>query len=201
MVTASWYKAAALKFLKRIMKKYGQPRSVVTDGLCYFRGDERDRQRRPSRSWPSPKQSRGEFAPAISTTRTSHATLSEREDPTKVQCNSRAGLQSFNQERHLVTRDVYKQRRSAALVEWRGLATDWLTACHAIRRPRVVTMTKPMRVSTPFPRHNDRRRREHELIRARLSGLARREWFVFCQTRPTGRVTSFVSILPEPLPP
>ena len=28
----------------------------------------------------------------------------------------------FNQERHLVTREVYKQRRSAALVEWRGLA-------------------------------------------------------------------------------
>jgi hypothetical protein len=26
-------KAAALKFLKRIMKKYGRPRSVVTDGL------------------------------------------------------------------------------------------------------------------------------------------------------------------------
>jgi putative transposase len=29
---------------------------------------------------------------------------------------------NFNQERHLVTREVYKQRRSAALVEWRGLA-------------------------------------------------------------------------------
>jgi len=28
----------------------------------------------------------------------------------------------FNQQRHLVTREVYKQRRSAALVEWRGLA-------------------------------------------------------------------------------
>ena len=29
-------KAAALKFLKRIMKKYGRPRSVVTDGLCSY---------------------------------------------------------------------------------------------------------------------------------------------------------------------
>jgi putative transposase len=28
----------------------------------------------------------------------------------------------FNQERHLVTRHVYKQRRSAALAEWRALA-------------------------------------------------------------------------------
>jgi putative transposase len=28
----------------------------------------------------------------------------------------------FNQERHLVTRQVYKQRRSATLAEWRALA-------------------------------------------------------------------------------
>ena len=36
VVTAKRDKAAALKFLKRIMKKYGQPRSVVTDGLCSY---------------------------------------------------------------------------------------------------------------------------------------------------------------------
>jgi len=28
----------------------------------------------------------------------------------------------FNQARHLVTRQIYKQRRSAALAEWRALA-------------------------------------------------------------------------------
>jgi putative transposase len=28
----------------------------------------------------------------------------------------------FNQERHLVSREVYKQKRSAALLEWRSLA-------------------------------------------------------------------------------
>jgi len=28
----------------------------------------------------------------------------------------------FNHERHLITRQVYKQRRSAALAEWRALA-------------------------------------------------------------------------------
>ena len=27
----------------------------------------------------------------------------------------------FNQERHLITREIYKRRRSAALAEWRGL--------------------------------------------------------------------------------
>jgi putative transposase len=28
----------------------------------------------------------------------------------------------FNQEQHLITRQVYKQRRSIALAEWRALA-------------------------------------------------------------------------------
>jgi putative transposase len=27
----------------------------------------------------------------------------------------------FNQERHLVSRDIYKERRSAALAEWQSL--------------------------------------------------------------------------------
>ena len=36
VVTAKRDKAAALKFLKRIMKKYGRPRSVVTDGLWSY---------------------------------------------------------------------------------------------------------------------------------------------------------------------
>jgi putative transposase len=33
-VTAKRNKAAALKFLKRIINKYDQPQSVVTDGLA-----------------------------------------------------------------------------------------------------------------------------------------------------------------------
>ena len=36
VVTASRDKAAALKLLKRIMKRYGQPRKIVTDGLCSY---------------------------------------------------------------------------------------------------------------------------------------------------------------------
>ena len=36
VVTAKRDKPAALKLLKRILKKYGRPRSVVTDGLCSY---------------------------------------------------------------------------------------------------------------------------------------------------------------------
>ena len=54
VVSARRDKAAALKLLKRIMKKYGAPRNIVTDGLRgLFCGDECDRQRRSSGSrWP-----------------------------------------------------------------------------------------------------------------------------------------------------
>ena len=114
--------------------------------LLLSRSDERDRQRRPSRGRPSAQQSGGEFAPAISTTRTSHAALSECEDTTKVQFNSRAGPQSFQpgassrDPRNLQTETL---GRAGRVARPRGLATDWPSACHAIRRPRVVTMTKP----------------------------------------------------------
>src|ERR1039457_6096002 len=36
VVTAKRDKAAALKFLKRIIKKFGRPKTVVTDGLCSY---------------------------------------------------------------------------------------------------------------------------------------------------------------------
>jgi putative transposase len=36
VVTSKRDKAAALKHLKRVMKKYGRPRKIVTDGLCSY---------------------------------------------------------------------------------------------------------------------------------------------------------------------
>src|ERR1035438_4198016 len=36
MFAAKRDKAAALKFLKRIMKTYGRPQKIVTDGLCSY---------------------------------------------------------------------------------------------------------------------------------------------------------------------
>ena len=84
VVTVKRDKAAALKFLKRTMKISPTAERRHRGALLVSRGDERDRQRRPSRSWPSPQQSRREFAPAISTTRTSHAAFSECEDTTRL---------------------------------------------------------------------------------------------------------------------
>ncbi|MGC2784685.1 MAG: DDE-type integrase/transposase/recombinase, partial [Roseiarcus sp.] len=36
VVTSKRDKAAALKLLKRILKKYGRPRKIVTDGLSFY---------------------------------------------------------------------------------------------------------------------------------------------------------------------
>ena len=36
VVTAKRDEAAALKLLKRIVKRYGRPRKIVTDGLCSY---------------------------------------------------------------------------------------------------------------------------------------------------------------------
>jgi hypothetical protein len=118
----------------------GRVVQCVGESRYFDDADERDRQRRPSLGWPSAQQSRGEFAPAISTTRTSQAALSECEDTTKVQFNSRAGPQSFQpgassrDPRGLQTETL---GRAGRVARPRGLATDWPSACHAI------TMTKP----------------------------------------------------------
>jgi putative transposase len=62
VVTAKRDKAAALRFLKRIMKKYGRPWSVVTDGLCSYPASMKEIWRRRPPGGRSPAQQlRGEF--------------------------------------------------------------------------------------------------------------------------------------------
>ena len=65
-------KAAALRLMKKLMKRHGCAEVVTTDGLRYYY----------------------------------KAALNDH----------------FNQERHLVNRDQFRERRSAALAEWRTLA-------------------------------------------------------------------------------
>ena len=96
VVTAKRDKAAALKFLKRIMKKYGRPLSVVTDGLCCYPAAMKEigNGRSPG-GRSSAQQSRREFASAVSTTRTGHAAVSKHEDAAKIQFSSCPGPQPF----------------------------------------------------------------------------------------------------------
>ena len=122
VVSAKRDKAATLKLLKRIMKKYGAPRSIVTDGLRAY-----------SAAMNGVAAERHEVGGRLNNrAENSHQPFRRRERAMQrfrslrtLQKFSSVHAQvhnQFNQERHLVTRQVYKQRRSAALAEWRALA-------------------------------------------------------------------------------
>ena len=122
VVMAKRDKAAALKLLKRTMKRYGQPRSVVTDGLCSYSAAMKEIGAADRHEVGGRLNNRAE---------NSHQPFRRRERAMQrfrslktLQKFSSVHAQvhnQFNQERHLVTRQVYKQRRSAALAEWRAL--------------------------------------------------------------------------------
>jgi putative transposase len=113
---------AALKFLKRTMKRYGRPRSIVTDRLRSYRsamtviGNTADQE---CGRWLNNRAEN------------SHQPFRRRERA-MAKFRSPATLQKFaavhasvhnhfNQERHLYGRYDFKPNRSAALDEWRQL--------------------------------------------------------------------------------
>jgi putative transposase len=116
-------KAAALKLIKRIMKKYGAPRSIVTDGLRAYsaamneigvaaeRHEVGGRLNNRAENSHQPFRRRGRAMQRFRSLKTL-----QKFSSVHAQVHNQ-----FNQERHLVTRQVYKQRRSAALAEWRAL--------------------------------------------------------------------------------
>jgi putative transposase len=121
-VVTSKRNKAALKLLKRIMKKYGRPRTIVTDGLRAYSAAMREVGNADRQEVGVRLNNRAE---------NSHQSFRRRERAVQ-RFRSMKTLQKFssvhaqvhnyfNQERHLVTRQVYKQRRSAALAEWRAL--------------------------------------------------------------------------------
>jgi putative transposase len=123
VVTAKRDKVAALKFLKRIMKRYGRPRKIVTDGLCSYCAATKEIGNADRHEVGRRLNNRAE---------NSHQPFRRRERAMQ-RFRSTKTLQKFssvhaevhnhfNQERHLVTRQVYKQRRAGALAEWRALA-------------------------------------------------------------------------------
>ena len=116
-------KAAALKLLKRIVKKYGAPRSIVSDGLRAYSaamneiGVAAERREVGGRLNNRAENSHQPFR------RRERAMQRFRSLNTLQKFSSvHAHVHNqFNQERDLVTRQVYKHRRSAALAEWRAL--------------------------------------------------------------------------------
>ena len=122
VATAKRDKAAALKLLKRVMRKYALAKIIVTDGLRAYSAAMKE----------VGVADRQEVGPRLNNrAENSHQPFRRREramqrfrSPKTLRKFSSVHAQvhnQFNQERHLVTRQVYKQRRSAALAEWRAL--------------------------------------------------------------------------------
>jgi putative transposase len=121
-VTKRRDRKAALKFLRKTMKRYGQPHVVVTDKLRSYGAAMKvigNANKQETGRWLN---NRGE---------NSHQPFRRRERA-MLGFRSMRSLQKFaavhssvhnhfNQERHLYSRDNFKLNRAAALSEWRQL--------------------------------------------------------------------------------
>jgi len=119
-VTATRDKAAALKFIKKTMKRHGRPKAIVTDRLRSYRAALKaigSADRQVTGRW---KNNRAENS-HLPFRRRERAMLKFRRIETLQKFSSvHASVHNhFNQERHLVSREIYRERRSAALAEWR----------------------------------------------------------------------------------
>ncbi len=123
-VTKRRNRKAALKFLKKSMKRYGQPHIVVTDKLRSYGAAMKvigNANKQETGRWLN---NRGE---------NSHQPFRRRERA-MLRFRRMRSLQKFvsvhasvhnhfNQERHLYSRANFKLNRTAALAEWRQIGT------------------------------------------------------------------------------
>jgi putative transposase len=121
-VTKSPDRKAALKCIKKSMKRHGRPEAIVTDRLRSYGAALKDLGRGDDREMGRWLNNRAENS-HLPFRRRERAMLRFRRMRTLQKFVSvHASIHNhFPTERHLQTRDTYKQTRAAALAEWRGL--------------------------------------------------------------------------------
>ena len=121
-VTKTRDKKAALRFMKKALKRHGSPASIVTDGLKSYRAAMNDLGNAEKQEVGRHSNNRAENS-HLPFRRRERAMLRFRRMKTLQKFASvHANVQNhFNTERHLVDRPTYKLLRSVALAEWRGL--------------------------------------------------------------------------------
>ena len=122
-VTKKRDKSAALKFLKKALKRHGQADKIVTDGLRSYPAAMRQMgnlDRREMGQWLNNRAGNSH----LPFRRRERAMLQFRRMKTLQKFVSvHASFHNhFNSERHLVDRQTFKLRRTAALAEWQSLA-------------------------------------------------------------------------------
>ncbi len=121
-VTKERDKAAALKFIKKALKRHGSPKAIMTDGLRSYRAAMKE-------IGNADKQEIGRWAnnrcenSHLSFRRRERAMLRFRQMKSLQKFSSvhAAFHNHFNKDRHLTQREDFKAQRSAALAEWKSL--------------------------------------------------------------------------------
>ena len=113
---------AALAFLKKIMKRYGRPRAIVTDRLRSYRSAMKsigNNQIQEVGRWLNNRCENSH----LPFRRREYAMLKFRRIRSlqKFVSIHSSVYNHFNQERHIIDRDNFKLQRTAALAEWRQL--------------------------------------------------------------------------------
>ena len=122
-VTKKRYKSAALRFLKKTLKRHGRAEVIVTDGLGSYPAAMRKLGNLDHCDMGQWKNNRAENS-HLPFRRQERAMLRFRRTSTlqKFVSVHASFYNHFNSEHHLVDRETYKIRRSAALAEWQSLA-------------------------------------------------------------------------------
>jgi len=122
-VTRKRDKSAALAFMKKALKRHGKAEKVVTDGLRSYKAAMNElgcAQKQEMGRWANNRVENSH----LPFRRRKRAMLRFRQMKSLQKFASvHASISNhFNSERHLVDRETYKIRRSAALAEWQSLA-------------------------------------------------------------------------------
>jgi len=123
-VTKKRDKKVALAFMKKTLKRHGSADTIVTDGLRSYPASMRDLGNTDRREMGRWLNNRAENS-HLPFRRRERAMIRFRRMKTLQKFASvHANVSNhFNHERHLVDRQTFKERRSAALAEWQSLAS------------------------------------------------------------------------------
>jgi len=122
-VTKKRDKLAALRFMKKTLKRHGTPERIITDGLRPYSAAMQDLGNLDRRDVGRYLNNRAENS-HLPFRRRERAMLRLRQMKSlqKFAAVHASVANHFNSERHLVDRQTYKARRSTALTEWRSVA-------------------------------------------------------------------------------
>jgi putative transposase len=121
-VSTSRDKAAALKFIKKAMKRHGSPHAIVTDRLRSYAAALKEIGNAQCQETGRRLNNRAENSHLPFRRRERAMNRFRRMKTLQKFASVHASVHNhFSQERHLVSREIYKERRAAALAAWRAV--------------------------------------------------------------------------------